>query len=195
MALRPILACLAMLVAAGLCACDRKSAGKQGDPDMTVQTQTITVRSDAFEADGKIPKKYTGEGENISPSLRWTEVPAAAKEFALIVDDPDAPGKNPFVHWVLYNVLPTVDSLKEGVEKTPEPSMPVGARQGRNSAGTIGYFGPMPPPGRVHHYHFHLYALDKAMDLKPEMQKEQVLDAMQGHILAEGELVGTYEKK
>src|ERR1039458_597230 len=125
---RPILACLAVVVAVGLCACDRKSSGKQGDPDMTVQTKTITVRSDAFEAGGKIPKKYTGEGENLSPPLRWTDVPAAAKEFALIVDDPDAPGKDPFVHWVLYSVPATVDSLKEGVEKTPQPIWPVGAR-------------------------------------------------------------------
>lgn len=76
MALRPIMACVAALAAAGLCACDRKSSGKQGDPDMTVQTQTITIRSDAFEADGRIPKKYTGEGENISPPLRWIDVPA-----------------------------------------------------------------------------------------------------------------------
>ena len=196
MALRPIVACLAVLGLAGLCACDRKDSNKQDDPPAAGQTKTITVRSGAFNADEKIPKKYTGEGENVSPPIRWTGVPAGAKELALIVDDPDAPRKDPFVHWVLYSVPATVKSLTEGTEKTAEPSSPQGARQGQNSAGTVGYTGPMPPPGHgVHHYHFHLYALDKALDIKPEMQKEQVLDAIHGHILAEGELVGTYERK
>ncbi len=195
---KSILACLAVL-GAGLCACDRKDSNKTGDPDMTAQTKTITVSSDAFKEGGAIPKKYSGEGENISPPLQWSGVPAGARELVLIVDDPDAPRKEPFVHWVLYNVPATVNSLKEGVEKAAEPSSPAGARQGKNSGGEVGYMGPMPPPGHgVHHYHFRLYAIDKALDLKPELQKEQVLAAIHNadvRILAEGELVGTYERK
>jgi Raf kinase inhibitor-like YbhB/YbcL family protein len=198
---RPILACLALLGAVGLCACNHRDSKQTGDPDMTVQTKTniITLRSDAFGAGGKIPKKYGGEGQNISPPLRWSGVPAGVKELVLIVDDPDAPGKDPYVHWILYNISATDNSLGEGVAKTPQPSSPAGARQGQNSQGTVGYTGPMPPPGHgVHHYHFHLIAVDKNLNLNPELQNEHVLGAIHSadvHILAEGELIGTYERR
>ena len=198
MVYRPILACLAVLGAAGLCACDRKDSNKNEDPPVTAQVKTITLSSDAFKEGGEIPKKYTGEGQDISPPLQWSGVPAEARELVLIADDPDAPGDVPFVHWVLYNFPGTVNSLAEGVERTREPASPEHARQGKNSAGTLGYFGPMPPPGRVHHYHFRLYAVDKALNLKPELKRDQVMAAMNKadvHILAEGELIGTYQRK
>ena len=113
----------------------------------------------------------------------------------MIVDDPDAPTAQPWVHWVIYKIAPEVEGLAEGIPADAELSSPAGALQGKNTAGEIGYHGPMPPPGHgVHHYHFKLYALDKQLDLKAGANKQELLAAMEGHILAEGELVGTYQR-
>lgn len=155
----------------------------------------LTVQSDAFKSDGVIPTQYTEDGQNISPALRWSDVPAEARELAMIVDDPDAPRPQPWVHWVIYKIPPSVTSLKEAVAKDAKPREPAGVLQGKNSWGRIGYDGPAPPKGHgVHHYHFRLYALDTAIDLGSGATKETLLQAMRGHIRAEGELVGTYQR-
>lgn len=159
----------------------------------------MKLTSSAFQNGQPIPKKYTGEGEDVSPPLAWGDPPKGTQEFALVGDDPDAPSAQPWVHWVIYGIGPDARTLQEGVKSNaPELKEPVAARQGKNSfpqGATTGYRGPMPPPGHgTHHYHFKLYALDKRLDLAPGSAKEQLLDAMKGHVLAEGELVGTYER-
>jgi hypothetical protein len=155
----------------------------------------ITIESSAFKHNETIPRKYTGDGEDLSPPLSWSGVPDGTKELALIMDDPDAPRPEPWVHWVLYKLPATVTSLPEGVATTETLSEPAGARQGKNTWPAIGYRGPAPPKGHgVHHYHFKLYALDTALDVQPGLTKDQLLAKMQGHILAEGELIGTYER-
>jgi hypothetical protein len=158
---------------------------------------SITVTSTAFAANETIPRKYTGEGADVSPPLSWSNVPDETEELVLVCDDPDAPTPKPWVHWVLYKIPAGTTSLPEGVptEKTLSTA-PKGACQGENSWGKIGYGGPMPPPKHgVHHYHFKVYALDARLDLPPGLTKEQVLKAMSGHVAGEGELVGLYERK
>ena len=155
----------------------------------------IQVNSDAFAAGKAIPKRYTGEGEDLSPALRWAGVPQGTRELALICDDPDAPTPQPWVHWVLYKIPAGVSELPEGLPRSAELQTPAGARQGKSSWKEIGYRGPMPPPGHgVHHYHFRVYALDTALELAAGADKPALLAAMKGHILAEGELVGTYQR-
>jgi Raf kinase inhibitor-like YbhB/YbcL family protein len=156
----------------------------------------IKITSAAFEAGGPIPAKHTSEGADVSPLLSWTGTPGATKELALICDDPDAPQPTPWVHWVIYKIPAATASLPEGVATGERLASPAGAVQGKNSWGTIGYQGPEPPKGHgVHHYHFRIYALDTALDAKPGLDKDQLLAAMEGHILATGEVVGTYERK
>ncbi len=156
---------------------------------------TLTITSTAFKAGMVIPQKHTGEGKDLSPALSWSGVPAQAKTLALICDDPDAPRPTPWVHWVIYNIPASAAGLPEGVpvkEAVTNPS----ATQGVNDFGKTGYGGPMPPRGHgTHHYHFKLYALDTELKLPPKAAKQQLLAAMKGHILAEGELIGTYERK
>ena len=113
----------------------------------------------------------------------------------MIVDDPDAPTAQPWVHWVIYKIPPDAAGLAEGIPADAQLTSPAGALQGRNTSGDIGYHGPMPPPSHgVHHYHFKLYALNTQVDLKPGADKQALLSAMEGHILAQGELVGTYQR-
>jgi Raf kinase inhibitor-like YbhB/YbcL family protein len=157
---------------------------------------SIILQSPAFKQNQPIPRKHTGDGDDISPELSWTGVPPAAKELALIVDDPDAPTPEPWVHWVLYKVSPTTMRLGEHVLPALRVTQPAGALQGKNSwPKGIGYRGPAPPKGHgLHHYRFRLYALDAPLVLEPGADKPTLLSAMKGHILAEGELVGTYER-
>ena len=147
-------------------------------------------------ADGeKIPTRFTGDGEDISPELTWSGVPDGAKELALICDDPDAPTPEPWVHWVIYKIPVGATGLVEHVQMAETLAEPAGAYQGRNSWGTIGYRGPAPPKGHgVHHYHFKLYALDTTLSVTGGLDKKQLLKAMQGHVLAETEVVGTYQR-
>ena len=155
----------------------------------------ITVQSQAFEPGQPIPRRHTGDGKDVSPSLTWSDVPPAAKELALICDDPDAPTPEPWVHWVIFKIPATTGKLPENVPPIERVSTPSGALQGGNSWGSIGYRGPAPPKGHgVHHYHFKLYALDALLSLRAGADKKALLSAMSGHILAEGELVGTYQR-
>lgn len=157
----------------------------------------FTIQSPAFANGGSIPQKHTGQGIDVSPPLTWSGAPAGTVEFALIVDDPDAPTPEPWVHWVIYKIPATAMGLGEGVARTASVAEPSGALQGVNSwtSNNLGYRGPMPPVGHgVHHYHFKLYALDAALPLAAGATKTQVLAAMQNHILATAELTGTYER-
>jgi len=155
----------------------------------------LTIRSSAFADQARIPKRFTGDGEDVSPELSWSGVPAGARELALICDDPDAPTPEPWVHWVIYKIPATATGLRENIPKTGSLSEPAGALQGVNSWGTIGYRGPAPPRGHgVHHYHFKLYVLDTALNVAAGVDKKKLLSAMQGHIVAQGELVGTYQR-
>lgn len=156
---------------------------------------TMTLTSETVSQNQPIPRKHTGDGEDVSPSLRWSDVPEGCTEFALIMDDPDAPTEEPWVHWVLYKISADTNVLPENVLQTETLSTPAGAIQGENSWGTIGYRGPAPPKGHgVHHYQFKLYALDAALSLQPGLDKESLLEKISGHILGKGELIGTYER-
>ncbi|MCE5278411.1 MAG: YbhB/YbcL family Raf kinase inhibitor-like protein [Planctomycetaceae bacterium] len=156
---------------------------------------SIAFKSTAFENGQAIPEKYSQDGQNVSPPLEWQALPEGTKELALIVDDPDAPTPQPWVHWVMYKIPAGVKYLPEGVKPADKPPEPHGAVQGVNTSDNAGYDGPRPPKGHgVHHYHFKLYALDRALDLPPRQTKDQLLAAMKGHILDQGELVGTYER-
>lgn len=151
----------------------------------------MEIRSSAFQNGGDIPRKYTCDGTDISPPLRWENPPAGTKAFALIADDPDAP-VGTWVHWVIYD-LPAV--TKELAEGTPtSESLLNGAKQGVNDFRKVGYGGPCPPSGPAHHYFFKLYALDMETSLKPRATKQQLLDAIKGHILAETQLMGRYKR-
>lgn len=152
----------------------------------------IQITSPVFEDGKPIPSKYTCEGEDVSPPLTWTNVPSDAKSLVLISDDPDAP-VGTWVHWVLYDLPPSTAGLYEGVPRSPE--LANGAKQGLNDFKRIGYGGPCPPPGKPHRYYFKLYALDIVLGLKAGATKADVEKAMKGHILAQGQLMGTYQRR
>jgi len=154
-------------------------------------SMAITVSSSAFSEGGAIPARYTADGEDVSPPLAWSSVPAGAKSLALVCDDPDAPAGT-WVHWVLYDLPARVADLPEAIP--PDETLANGARQGRNDFRKIGYGGPAPPSG-VHRYFFKLYALDASLDLAPAATKDQLLQAMKGHVLAEGQLMGTCQRR
>lgn len=152
----------------------------------------MKLETDAFEHDGEIPARYSCEGENLSPALRWEDLPEEAQSLALIVDDPDAPDMT-WVHWVLYNLGVGETGLAEGVKIA---DLENGAVEGVNDFKKIGYGGPCPPKGHgTHHYFFKLYALDKKLDLPAGASKEELEAAMQHHILGYVEMIGTYERK
>ena len=143
----------------------------------------------AFSAGGAIPKKFTCDGPDVSPKLAWNEPPAGTQSLAVIMDDPDAP-RGTWVHWVLYDLPGDTRELSENILK--QEQLAGGARQGRNDFGKTGYGGPCPPPGKPHRYLFKLYALDAKLNLKAGATKADVELAMQGHILAQAELMGRY---
>ncbi len=147
------------------------------------------LTSSAFKEGELIPKKYTCEGPDASPLLRWGNPPQGTRSFALIADDPDAP-VGTWVHWVIFNLPADARELPEGVPA--QDTLPNGARQGLNDFKRVGYGGPCPPPGKPHRYYFKLYALDKVLDLKPRVTKAQILDASKGHVLAEAQLMGKF---
>lgn len=167
----------------------------EGAPDNGDDEMSLSIQTSAFNEGQAIPPKYTAAGDDVSPPLSWSGAPEGTQAFALICDDPDAPREDPWVHWVLYNIPAGTTSLPEGVPTDERLSTPSGAMQGTNSWGNIGYGGPEPPPGHgVHHYHFKLYALDADLDYEPGLAKQQLLDKIQSHTLAEVELIGTYER-
>jgi len=153
---------------------------------------SLELTSDAFISSQSIPAKYACTGRNISPALAWKEPPAGTQSFALIVDDPDAP-MGTWVHWVLFNIPLERRSLEEGLPVTGKNVDPNAIYVGKNSSGNIRYDGPC-PPGGTHRYFFKLYALDTVISLLPGATKEQVLKEIEGHVLAQGELMGTFSK-
>ena len=155
----------------------------------------LSLSSAAFKDGAPIPVQFTCDGTNDSPPLTWGDAPDNVASYALIVEDPDAPGGT-FIHWVLYDVPATTHALSQGVPKNPIVPTLGGAKQGRTSfKNAIGYGGPCPPKGAPHHYHFKLFALDKTLGLEPGATREQVMEAMRGHELGHGELVGTYARR
>ena len=154
-------------------------------------SSALTIESIAFSANGPIPAPYTCSGGDKSPTLFWSGVPTATRTLALIVRDPDAP-MGSFTHWVVYNIPASLTGLPGAL-----PTMPTldnGAMQGVNSSGTSGYYGPCPPPGPSHHYHFRLYALDEKLNLAAGASAAQVEQALAGHVLASADLAGTYAR-
>lgn len=158
----------------------------------TEATMSLEPTSDAFVNGQSIPPKYACTGINVSPAIAWNEPPSGTQSFALIMDDPDAP-MGTWVHWVLFNIPADARSLQEDLPITGKNIDPNAIYVGKNSSGNIAYDGPC-PPGGTHRYYFKLYALDTTINLLPGATKEQVLKEMEGHILAQGELMGTFSK-
>ena len=151
----------------------------------------MELKSAAFQPGGMIPAKYTCDGEDISPPLNWSDPPAGTKSFALISDDPDAP-VGTWVHWVIWNIPAATRALEENLPKMA--SLPNGAKQGTTDFRRIGYGGPCPPSG-THRYFFKLYALDTTLNLPASTTKKDLEKAMGGHILAQTELMGKYQRR
>ncbi|NJC95663.1 MAG: YbhB/YbcL family Raf kinase inhibitor-like protein [Anaerolineales bacterium] len=151
---------------------------------------SLDLTSSAFTQGQPIPEKYSCRGDDVSPALTWNDPPEGTQAFALIVDDPDAPAGT-WVHWVIFNIPASARGLSEGIPSGE--SLPDGSLQGRNSSGTTGYNGPCPPSG-THRYFFKLYALDEMLGISAGANKGELEKAMVGHILARGELMGTFSK-
>jgi Raf kinase inhibitor-like YbhB/YbcL family protein len=151
----------------------------------------MQINSKFISPGGEFPKRETCDGQDTSPQLAWSGAPPAAKSFALILDDPDAP-RSTFTHWVVWNIPAGAQGLPESVPKAAE--LTDGTRQGRNDFGRVGYGGPCPPPGKPHRYFFRVYALDNAPAVKAGAGREELERALQGHILARGELMGRYAR-
>lgn len=155
------------------------------------EIMTINLTSTAFQHQQSIPSKFTCDGENISPPLSWTAGPAETQSYALICDDPDAPGGT-WVHWVIFNIPAEINEIPE--KTSCEDTLENGSMQGINDFGQPGYKGPC-PPGGTHHYSFRIYALDTVLDLPGGISKQKLTEAMNGHILGMGELIGTYKRR
>jgi Raf kinase inhibitor-like YbhB/YbcL family protein len=184
----PVLLCLSILLLAG---CKQQSQANPGGqaPSSVGSTptggmeMTINVSSDAFNEGENIPKKYSCDGDNISPVISWAGIPAGTQSLAMIMDDPDAPSGT-FVHWVIYNLPSSMTTLPEGASGS--------GTQGANGARKLGFTGPCPPKGPAHRYFFKVYALDQKLSLKEGATKKDLENAMKGHILGQGQLMGKY---
>ena len=195
----PALLALATLVA---CSSDTKQTpdGDREQPAGGDRVAKMELSSTAFEPGRPMPKKHTFDGNDVSPPLSWSGLPEGTKELALICDDPDAPDPDnpadePWVHWVIYKIPADAGGLPEAVAKDERLEEPAGAIQGVNSwsPDDIGYRGPKPPVG-THRYFFKLYALDAELAVEPGLDKKTLLEAMEDHVLAQGQLMGTYKR-
>lgn len=146
----------------------------------------LAVSTTSFPANGAIPPRYSSYGDNVSPALAWRGTPGGTKSVALMVEDPDAASQKPFVHWLAWNLPPGGGLVEDAV--------PAGAAQGENGRGKTGWFGPHPPGATPHHYHFQVFALDARLILAAGADREALLAAMKGHVLAKGEVVGLFGK-
>jgi Raf kinase inhibitor-like YbhB/YbcL family protein len=183
------------LLISGLCGlsglCVQHVASAQSQP------QAIVVESPTVKAGQAIPRDHTADGRNISPAISWSGVPSGTKELALVLEDPDAGNPPPFVHWVLYRIPATAKGVPEALPIDPAAALPAeiaGAIQGVSGFRRPIYRGPAPPPGKPHHYHFVVYALDANLDLKPGLNRAELLTAIEGHVIGKGELVAIYER-
>lgn len=150
----------------------------------------MELLSTAFKDRGAMPRTYTCDGINVSPPIRWKDLPAGTRSLALVCDDPDAPGGR-FVHWILFNIPSNVDHLDEDVGHTE--FLPIGAVHGKNDFGKLGYRGPCPPDG-LHNYHFELFALDTLLEKRPGIDRDTLEAEMDGHILDTCTLIGNYRR-
>jgi Raf kinase inhibitor-like YbhB/YbcL family protein len=151
----------------------------------------MQVTSKLISPGAEFPKRNTCQGEDVSPPLAWAGAPANTQSFALILDDPDAP-VGTFTHWLVWNLPAATTELAENLPKTPQ--LPGGGAQGRNDFGKVGYGGPCPPPGKPHRYYFRLFALDATLAVKPGAGRRELERALEGHILARGELMGRFAR-
>lgn len=191
---RSALVCGLLVTAFSACGQSGDAPATPGKPSGSGAAPTSTdprfaIESPAFDRGEAIPRKYTADGADVSPPLRWSDAPEGTRSFALICEDPDAPAGN-WVHWVIYNIPASATQLQEDVPK--KETLASGALQGKNDFRKIGYGGPSPPAGRPHRYYFRLYALGATLDLGPGARKKDVERAMSGHILAQTELMGMY---
>jgi len=152
----------------------------------------MSVSSNSFSAGMPIPMRYTQDAESYSPALSWNGIPSQTQSLVIVCEDPDAPSTEPIVHWIAYNIPGTATGMPEAV---PAGAIPGGGLQGKNYNGQEQYIGPKPPLGHgVHHYHFQVFALDQTLTFQEPPDKDALVKAMQNHVLAEGEVVGTYER-
>jgi Raf kinase inhibitor-like YbhB/YbcL family protein len=181
-----------LMAAVGLSGCRAQQEEPLGE---SARWGKIELSSTAFTEGQPIPKKYTGEGTDVSPPLSWSALPEGTKELALVCDDPDAPGRT-WVHWLVYGIPASATGLPEDFASSQRRERElVGVAEGQNSFGQTGYGGPMPPAGHgKHRYFFKLYALDSKLALEPGLDKQSLLASIQGHVLGRGELMGTYER-
>jgi hypothetical protein len=170
--------------------CFYPGAGPANSTTTGEKEMKIEIKSPAFEEGGMIPRQYTCDGKDASPPLTWGALPTGTKSLALICDDPDAP-MGTWVHWVLFNIPADIKTLPENIPS--QKKLEIGAKQGQNDFRNIGYGGPC-PPGGTHRYYFKLYALDTELNLDLGITKAQLLKAMEGHVLAEGQLMGRYKR-
>jgi len=177
-------------LAIAICGCENRDKPTDLSEERS-RKMTVSVSSAAFEEGGMIPSKYTCDGADTSPPLKWADIPEGTKSIALICDDPDAP-MGTWVHWVVWNIPAEARALAEGVR--PDPQLPDGTRQGVSDFGRPGYGGPCPPSG-THRYYFKIYALDAMLDLPSRATKADLVKAMKAHVLAEGQLMGKYARK
>ena len=179
----------AVIVLSVICLTAMLPGCESGEPPPKEAVITLSLSSTVFHDGEAIPDKYACQGVDISPPLSWGEPTAGTRSLALIVEDLDTSGM--FTHWVIFNIHADVDELPEALSFRSEL---LGALEGKNDFGNIGYGGPCPPSGKPHRYQFTLYALDGSLDLEAGASKKQVLGAMEGHILAQGQLIGTYQR-
>jgi Raf kinase inhibitor-like YbhB/YbcL family protein len=155
----------------------------------------FTLKSPAFAPGDRIPKRHSAEGDNVSPTLEWSEVPAGTRELALVCDDPDAPQDEPWVHWLVYKIPPSLGALPELAVKGEGKAPDLEVVEGRNSWGKVGYGGPLPPKGHgTHHYNFTLYALDEPLHIRSGASKDELLASMKGHTVGQATLTGIYSR-
>ena len=150
---------------------------------------TFQISTNSFPAEGSIPRKYTCDGQDLSPALTWSGAPPKTKSFALIADDPDAP-VGTWTHWLMWNIPASIQQLHESTSK--DAQLTNGARQGQNDFRKLGYNGPCPPPGKPHRYYFKLFALDGDLDVKPGASRTEFESAMKPHVLAQTDVMGRY---
>lgn len=186
-----------LVTIASLLACSNRSGSSAGRPatqnqnqDQSQNAKDIKLTSTAFKEGELIPRQHTCDGVNVSPSLEWSGVPKSAKTIAIVADDPDAPSGT-WVHWVLYDLPADNIGMVENLPATDE--LRAGGFQGKNDFGKIGYGGPCPPSG-THRYFFKIYALDSELSLKAGATKAEVEKSMEGHVVSQGQLMGTYRR-
>jgi Raf kinase inhibitor-like YbhB/YbcL family protein len=187
---------LLLVAAAFLVGCQSDTSGGSTTNVVATGGNTLTVRCGAFTEGKPIAERHSGYYDNVSPSLTWSGAPEATSTYAILVEDPDSPGMTPFVHWMAANIPKNVTSVPEALPKDENPQVLEGGIQGKNGMDQIGYFGPKPEAGpKLHHYHFRVFAVDDDLKLIPGFTRDDFLEALRGHVIAQGETVGTFERR